>query len=44
MIDTFLNRALDFFSDASNIWNLLQVLWIVYKTASKFLSEHKDKR
>lgn len=44
MITTILIQALDFFSDASNVWTLLHVLWIMCKAASKFLSKYEDKR
>ena len=44
MITTILIQALDFFSDALNVWSFLQVLWEMCKAASKLLSKHKDKR
>lgn len=41
MIETILHPVLDFVSDASNVWDLLKILWIVYKTTSELISKHK---
>lgn len=44
MIESILIQALDFFSDALNVWSFLQILWEMCKAASKLLSKYKDKR
>lgn len=43
MIENILSQVLEFVSDASTIWTLLQILWKICESASDSLSKRKDK-
>lgn len=43
MIENILSQVLEFISDASTIWTLLQILWKMSKLTSDSLSKRKGK-
>lgn len=43
MIENILSQVLEFVSDASTIWTLLQILWKMSKITSNYQSKRKGK-